>query len=68
MSKGVIKVRSFQSGEPIIEPSDNKSISYHTIAEESKVYAENNMYRTVTFTLNSEGEAVIEEDAPESKL
>ena len=68
MKKGVIKQRSFQSGEWVIEPVGDTSISYYTIAEESKHLIEGNYYREVTFTVNKDHQAVIQELAPESKL
>jgi hypothetical protein len=68
MKKGVIKPRTSQGGEWVIEPNDNKSIGFYNIAKESKHLIEGNAYREVTFTVNEDHEAVIQELAPESKL
>lgn len=68
MKKGVIKERTFQSGQFVIEPNENQSIGYYPIDEESKHLIKGNLYREVNFTVNNDGYAVIEAFAPESKL
>ena len=68
MKRGVIKERTFQSGQYFIEPDDTRSVSHYEIAEESKHLINGNLYRNVDFTVNKDGYAVIKSFPPESKL